>query len=145
MTLKQQLVANKLSENIGKPLGQIMLEAGYSQSTSKTPARLTKSKSWPELLEKGLPDKKLLKRHNELLDKKETIAIGKPGEREVLTTDQPDSSAVARGLDMAYKLKNKYPVDRDSGNTNIAIVNVIRFDKEQKDKIEAKLTENEIT
>ena len=136
-TIKQQIVERKLSENLGKPLGKIMLEAGYSLSTSKTPKNLTNSKAWPEMLEKKLPDKKLLKRHNELLDKKESIAIGKVGEREVLQTDQPDATAVARGLDMAYKLKNKYPVDKPSGDTNVAVINVIKFGQEKKEQVEA--------
>ena len=143
MTLLQQRAA-KLVET-GRTMGEVMIKAGYSPITAQHPKKLTTSKAWPELLEKHLPDKKLLKRHNELLDKKESIAIWKVGEREVLITDQPDSSAVARGLDMAYKLKRRYPAEKDFGNTNIAIVNVIKFDKDQRDKIEAKLTENEIT
>lgn len=33
-----------------KPMGQIMKEAGYAESTSRQPDQLTKSKSWQEML-----------------------------------------------------------------------------------------------
>jgi len=57
-TLKQKKTIQKLSENIRKPLGQAMREAGYSLSTSKSPQLLTKSKGFQELCEEvGLTPK----------------------------------------------------------------------------------------
>ena len=49
-------------------------------------------------MEKHLPDDLLAKKHHVLLNKKECIAIGKKGEREVLATGEIDPFAVARGL-----------------------------------------------
>lgn len=93
MTTKQKLAASKMVENIRngnkKPMGQILKEAGYSESVSKHPDRVTRSKSWQQLTEKYLPDKKLLKVHKELLENK-------------------DWRARDAGLDKAYKVKGKY-------------------------------------
>jgi len=47
-TLRQKIAANKITENYrngkNKPIGKILLESGYSKSTSKQPARIIKSK-----------------------------------------------------------------------------------------------------
>lgn len=106
-TIKQKLAASKLVEN-GGIIGKAMISAGYSPATARTPQKLTERKGWKELMNKYLPDDKLLKKHNELLDKKEYIVIGKIGEREVIPTGEIDPNAVARGLDLAYKLKGRY-------------------------------------
>ncbi|MEK7498140.1 MAG: hypothetical protein AAB656_04455 [Patescibacteria group bacterium] len=66
-TLKQKLVASKMSENGGN-IGKAMIAAGYSPATAKTPQKLTKSKGWLELMETVLPDKLLTRRHGKLLD-----------------------------------------------------------------------------
>jgi phage terminase small subunit len=114
MTLRQK----RLAENIGnsRTLTEALLKSGYSESMAHQQSNVTKSKGWNEILERALPDKKLLKRHKELLDKHEFIAIGKVGEREVMRTGEIDANAVARGLEMAYKLKNKFPKE---GGVNI--------------------------
>jgi hypothetical protein len=94
-----------------------LLAAGYAESTAqKQPPSVMKAKGWNKILDKRLPDSKLLTRHNQLLDKQEYIAIGKVGEREVVPTGEIDANAVAKGLDMAYKLKSKYPKE---GGVNI--------------------------
>ena len=56
MTIKQQRLVKAISENIGKkgkpkPLGKLMLEAGYSKSQSESPEKITHSKGFIELLE----------------------------------------------------------------------------------------------
>ncbi len=107
-TTKQKKVLKKLLENTGKSVSKAMRESGYAKGTAKNPQQLTRSKGWNELMEDFIPDKKLMESHKKLLDKKEFIAIGKKGEREVLMTGEIDPDAVARGLDMAYKLKQKY-------------------------------------
>lgn len=60
-TLKQKLALKALSENVGMPIGKAMKVAGYTAATSKTPARLTATKGWAELLEEFLPDSKIIK------------------------------------------------------------------------------------
>ncbi|MFH1047232.1 MAG: hypothetical protein V1738_02915 [Patescibacteria group bacterium] len=66
-TTRQLKTLKILSENVGIPLGQAMREAGYSSSTSKTPARLTSSKGWSEAVREALPEDSLLAAHHNLL------------------------------------------------------------------------------
>jgi hypothetical protein len=78
MTIRQKRVA-KLVEN-GRTMGEVMVQAGYSPNTAKAPTKLTKSKGWKELVEKHMPDEKLLKVHNELLaSKQDQIRLGAVG------------------------------------------------------------------
>lgn len=115
MTIRQKKRAEIIGKN--RTTEQELLEAGYAPSTAKKqPPSVMKAKGWIEILDAKLPDSKLLTRHNELLDKQEYIAIGKAGEREVVPTGEIDANAVAKGLDMAYKLKSKYPKE---GGINI--------------------------
>lgn len=86
-TLKQKLVASKLQETAGN-VSRAMRLAGYSSASAKDPQRLTRSKGWQKLMDKYLPDNKLLKVHRELLD-------------------NPDWRARDAGLDKAYKIKGK--------------------------------------
>jgi hypothetical protein len=44
-----------------------MREAGYSEATINTPGKLTKQKSWQQLMEKHLPDSLLTETHENLL------------------------------------------------------------------------------
>jgi hypothetical protein len=91
-----------------------MVNAGYSPATARTPHELTNSKAWRELVEKHLSDEFLAKKHKELLNKKETRIVfnHQLGEFVSETTDQPDTQAVSKGLDMAYKLKGKYAPEK---------------------------------
>ncbi|MDO8570562.1 MAG: hypothetical protein Q7R97_03175 [Candidatus Daviesbacteria bacterium] len=86
-TLRQKIVASKLVENGGN-IGRAMISAGYAPATAKTPQKLTNSIGWQKLMDKFLPDKKLLQVHQELLD-------------------NPDWRARDSGLDKAYKIKGK--------------------------------------
>ena len=45
-----------------------MKEAGYSDATARNPKNLTQSDAWKDLLEKALPDKKLLQVHKKILN-----------------------------------------------------------------------------
>lgn len=68
-TLKQKIVAKDLLENVGKPIGKAMLDAGYSPATAKNPDHLTESKGFQELLrENGLDEKKLKNKLKEWID-----------------------------------------------------------------------------
>lgn len=70
-TPKQIKAAKLITENLGKAnpdtLGDILLAAGYSKSTSETPANVTESKSWDDLMEEYLPDTLIAETHQELL------------------------------------------------------------------------------
>lgn len=88
-TTKQKQVLRDLSENVGKPLGQAMKEAGYALSTSKTPQRLTQSKAWRDLMERYLPDGELFTAHRGLLNHR-------------------DWRARNAALEKAYRLQGRY-------------------------------------
>jgi len=100
-----------------------MRDAGYSKATAKNPKKVTDSNNWEDLMEKYLPDNLLAKSHKKLLDKKEVILKNnnKTGKIEVVQTKEIDVQAVRAGLDMAYKLKNKYAATK------------IKFEDENKD------------
>lgn len=70
-TVRQQLVIGKLVENgrngKGKPLGAILVEAGYSPNTAKAPTKVTESVSFQELIDEVMPDDQLAPLHKSLL------------------------------------------------------------------------------
>lgn len=107
-TTRQKIAAKKLSENIRnqgskKPMGKILKEAGYSESVSKSPQRVTETKGWKELMEEYFPNEYIYKIHKKILDKKEIIVY----KGEFIKTRQPHSD-VKYALDMIYKLKGLY-------------------------------------
>jgi hypothetical protein len=61
MTQKQVRAIKLLSENVRKPIGKVMLEAGYSLESSKKPKRLTDSKAFKEIMHEYFPDRVLAK------------------------------------------------------------------------------------
>lgn len=69
---KHHLVLAKLVENgrngeKPKPIGAILIEAGYSPNTAKAPTKVTQSLGFQELLEEVLPDHELVDTHKALL------------------------------------------------------------------------------
>lgn len=105
-TLKQEAVAKDLAENIGKPIGKAMLDAGYAPETAKTPQRLTQSRGWEELMEKYLPDKHLSQKHREFIDSKKIKVTYVKGD--ISTTEEFTDPSAVKALDIAYKIKGKY-------------------------------------
>lgn len=115
MTLKQKQVAKDLLENVGKPIGKAMLDAGYSPATAKNPDHLTESKGWAELMEKYLPDDKVLEAHQAGLEATKTsnaaILLNKNGEtikaEEQGLIEVPDHPTRLKAVELAYKVKRK--------------------------------------
>ncbi|MDB4984419.1 MAG: hypothetical protein JWM20_598 [Patescibacteria group bacterium] len=103
--LKHKIVLEKMSENGGNA-GKALRDSGYSTSYSKTPQKLLRSKTWQEVTEEFFPDAEIAKKHRQLLEKKEVIVHGK--DSKLIKTGEIDVNAVARGLDMVYKIKNRY-------------------------------------
>ena len=58
----------------------------------------------------SIPDSLLIEKHKALLNKEEVITKNNmtTGEIDIIPTGQIDSQAVAKGLDMAYKIKGTY-------------------------------------
>ena len=61
-----------------------------------------------------LPDELLGERHLELINKREIVKMFN-GEGQII--DQPDTQAVSKGLDMAYKIKGSYAPEKSETKT----------------------------
>lgn len=85
-TARHQLIIGELVENGGKggSWGERLIAAGYSPNTAKTPAKVTGSAGFLELLEEALPDEQLTQVHQSLLLSKRldhmTFPLGPQGE-----------------------------------------------------------------
>lgn len=87
-------------ENIGKPMGEILRENGYSDNTADNPKLVTETKSWEMLLEKYLDDEKLARVADEGL-----------GATTIL--DKPDYPTRRQYLETALKMKGKITEKKD--------------------------------
>lgn len=115
-----------------------MRAAGYSESSAKTPKKLTESDGWQELMDKYLPDKKLVDTHKKLLNahklehmvfplgmeeadiKKLLNSVGckpkkiKHGEQAIQVWYwSPDQTARAKSVELGYKIKGKLKPQMD--------------------------------
>jgi len=91
-----------LLENTGKPVSRAMADNGYALSTAKNPSELTESKGWQELMEKHLPDEKLLTVHERALDATKIHGSLTEPDREV-----PDVPTQLKAVELGYKVKKK--------------------------------------
>ena len=92
-------------------------DAEYSPSMAHNPHRITESKGWAELMNKHLPDSALAKKHRELLNKREYRTFD--GNSEDIG---PETQAVSKALDMAYRLKGRYEEGEDRGNKTLIVM-----------------------
>ncbi len=96
----------------------------------------------------ALPDELLTEKHLALLNKKEVIVRNNvtSGEIETIPTGEIDSQAVAKGLDMAYKVKGTYAPEKSQAlNINIDAGNMANpkieaLKDEYREKLKAILT-----
>ena len=103
---KHMLVIKNFVANPGS-MGEAMRKAGYSKVYAKKPGELINTKSFQQLLKEDLPDDLLTSKHRELLNAE--VKVYRKGE---LETQRMDTEAVARALDMGYKLKGAYAPER---------------------------------
>lgn len=91
-----------------------------------------------------IPDELLAERHLELLNKREVYQIGYGEEKEWEVSDEPDTQAVSKGLDMAYKLKGSYAPEKPQSpllNLTITLENKdledirVKYEEELKNKL----------
>lgn len=69
-TTRQRKTAEAFVENGGKSVSAAMKKAGYSDAAATNPQKLTKTKTWEELMEQYLPDRKIAQTHKKLLGSK---------------------------------------------------------------------------
>jgi len=149
---RQLVVVKALSEIVGRnkgkkkiTMGKLMLDAGYSLAYSQSPERLTKNKTFQELLEQYLPDDLLTNNHSSIIDAKSIdhrtfpLAMSDEEMTEVIESvagcvvqkiqhgDQanhiwywtPDNTNRLNAIKEAYKIKNKYPAEQLDIKTTI--------------------------
>lgn len=124
-TIKQERAIQALVGNGGN-VTEAMISVGYSPATANTPGKLTKSVGFSELIERYLPEKRLLTKHREFLESKKVIKTYQRGDLKEVT-EETDPNAV-RALDMAYKLKGKY---KNGESTNVLVINVSQQSSER--------------
>lgn len=136
-TIKQKRAFNKVVENGGN-VSQAMLAADYSPATAKTPQKLTESDGWKELMDQHLPDKLLAKVHKEGLHattkKPHLVDRDDKGRPVYEYIPEDDYSTRHRYLETAYKLKAKYPEEKQP-----AQLNQFNFFNLSKDELEREI------
>ncbi len=120
MNIRQQLYKKYLLEGMEK--GEAALKAGFSKNTAlKHTADLDRRIGLPKVLDKhGLTDSYLVHKHKQLIEAVKVIGYlhhykqGDKGGLEKISPDEvvsnefieiPDTQALAKGLELAYKLK----------------------------------------
>lgn len=99
-TNKQKALAKKILENPSSTMKDAMLAVGYAENTAIAPQNVTESKGWHELMEKYLPDEKLLEVHQNGLEASKIHSSHTEPDKTV-----PDYPTQAKFLDLAYKVK----------------------------------------
>lgn len=133
--IKHRKILKAMVEGGGKSISASGREIGYKEAYLKS-GKISKTKSWQQLLEEYLPDGKLAKVHNDLLDAKsidhyvfpaktpdekiheafndfgfKVMKIMKAQQKKRVYFAVPDNNARAKALQMAYELKQKYGED----------------------------------
>ncbi len=115
---RHRIVLDSLEKN-GGTLSKAMIAAGYAPSTAHVPKLVTGTKSWAMLMAEYLPEDKIAHRHSELLDKR---AYRKNVEGDEVD-DGPDTAAVGKALEMAYKLRGSFK-DEKPVNPSAVVYNL---------------------
>jgi hypothetical protein len=124
-TNKQKRLAKKILENpsMDDITSADMVEIGYSPNTR--PNEIVKSKGWNELLEKYMPDDKLMRKHDQLLEATKVVSARTTGKDADSQTDDfidvPDYQTQYKALELGYKVKGKLKDTNINTQINIAI------------------------
>jgi hypothetical protein len=104
----------------GKSRRQAVLNNYNLKNLSGSSAIVDRLSKRPRVIKKilsiaeSIPNDLLVRRHLQLLNKKEKLIRNNmtSGEIETIETGEIDTNAVQKGLDMAYKLKGEYAPDK---------------------------------
>src|SRR3990167_2829677 len=117
MTILEKNLEQIVAKGGIKSKADAMRKANYSPRTARTPK---KSKIWPKLLEKYLPDDGLLTVTQEALKanrkRAEVVDRDSKGAPIYEYFDEEDHATRLKAAEQGYKLKNKYPKE---GGINI--------------------------
>jgi hypothetical protein len=129
--IKQTRAVKAIASGEVSTLKEALILAGYSETVARNPHLITKTASFKELMQEYLPDELVAQQHRKLLNKTQ-VHVTKDGE--IIPTGQIDANAVAKGLDMYYKIKGSYAPTK-SVNLNLST------SKEHKEKAKKALME----
>jgi hypothetical protein len=144
--LRQKIAFKNVVEN-GRSVSRAMRDAGYSPKTAVDPSKLTKSKSWKQLMDQYLPESLLAQEHKKLLQHKmldyftfpkmmkndeikanvesnglKLISIRESEKGRMAFYSIDDANAKSKGIDMAYKLRGSYASEKLELNANGSII-----------------------
>lgn len=110
---RHRVVFEEAQKNGGN-MAAAIIAAGYAPTTADKPTDITERKSWKALMEEHMPEDLLARRHKELLNKRDidTTPTGEEVDR------GPDTAAVTKGLEMAYKLRGSFVPDKAPATSN---------------------------
>ena len=112
MATKRQLKAIDNLVGNGGNVTKAMRDAGYSENTINTPAKLTESKAFNELMSEAITDAKLIKVRDDGLTASRTIVVDESA------VDVPDHATRHKFLETALKVKGAFKNDpAGEGNT----------------------------
>lgn len=129
---KKRMLQNFIEQDF-KDLSGAAMKAGFAASTAKSNlAQITSSRSWAAIVNEFLPDNLIAERHLELLNKRDIERYteyerDENGKQRAVTKwrdNGPETAAVSKALDMAYKLKNSYK-DNSADAPNTSVYNLI--------------------
>ena len=93
-------------------LGKAIRRTGaYSEGLANRVNMLTKTKSWQAIMEEYMPEEHLALRHSELLDKRDYRKITNPDGTTTEVDSGPETNAVSKGLELAYRLRGSFSKD----------------------------------
>lgn len=116
-TQKQKALAKKILENPSLSMHKAMVDVGYSENTAIDPSNVTNSKGWQELMDKYLPDDKVLATHEAGLEANKVISVhgGNATADSNDFIEVPDHPTRLKAVELAYKVKKKIGNDTVAG------------------------------
>lgn len=98
-----------------------MIALRYSDKVAKNPRNITGTQSWQMLMDEHLPPELIAERHTELLNKRARRNI-RNDKGEIIkydVDDGPDTPAVVKALELAYKLRGSFAAEKPKDPSNV--------------------------
>ncbi len=107
-----RIIFQNYKDNGFRSLQKAVRQTGvYSEATATNVTTITKSKSWQALMDLMMPEEHLAFRHSELLNKREVRVIQNKNGEDIEVDNGPDTAAVTKGLELAYKLRGSFKAE----------------------------------
>lgn len=139
--LQHKKVFKRLVEN-GGSLRQAIKQEGYSDAVADNPQKITKSKSWKQLLDQYLPEDKLLKLHDQQLNswKLQSMLFQKQVDDESIFELMEQVNCVVKKVVEIPTGKLVFYITPDNQSRNKALEMGLKLHKKLTDKVEIKDT-----